>query len=72
LANLIRILPLATMNSYPPAMFHQEENDPILHLMGEASIYRKNVFQFAWNQFCEGNISKQLGLTRNTLQELAR
>lgn len=76
LSDDIAILPMNFLNSFPPAMLHQQDSDPVLHLMGETSAMRSAAFATAWNAICDakdqGVLAPQLGLSRNKLLKIAR
>jgi hypothetical protein len=69
----VKILPMNSINSHPPAMKYQNENDPILHLMGEITELRQKAFQFAYANICasQSTYPKQLNLTRDVLQNFS-
>ena len=63
LRDALRVLPLAAVNSHPPAMFYQRPEAQFLHLMGEADGYRRRVFRRGWAAVCAHfNTSKSVSL----------
>lgn len=75
-ADKVQILPMNVMNSHPPAWKHQTNDNQILHLMGESSIYRGLVFQEAFRHICNarsgGILTSQLGVSQSVLLDLAQ
>jgi hypothetical protein len=71
----IKILSTDALNTHPPAFKYFAEN-PVLHLMGESSLYRASVFRRAFQSICSarsgGKLAKSLGLSRSFLAELAK
>ena len=66
------LLPANAINSDFPAWLNQQDNNPILHLAGQSSIYRNVVFSTGFRHICEqestGGLHKQqIGLTREFL-----
>lgn len=59
------------LNSHPPAMLHQSEEDPVLHLMGEVTSMRSAIFLKGLQAVCTarsgGILPNQLGLKRDVI-----
>ena len=76
IAQKVRVLPMHALNSHPPAMLHQQATHRVLHLMGEASALRREVFRTAWSSVCAarsgGVLPPQLGVHREVLLNTAR
>lgn len=72
----VLVLPMDALNSNPPAMLHQKSESPVLHLMGEATALRRELFRRAWGNVCAarsgGVLPAQLGLHREILLSYAR
>ena len=73
----VQILPPDAINSDPPAMTMLERHNQVLHLMGEHTQFRKEVFQNAFREACtlpfSGDLAQvrhQLGVSREGLLEL--
>lgn len=71
----IKILPMETLNSHPPAMKYQQPSNQVVHLMGEHTSMRVTSFRHALSSICNhsrgSKLPPQLGLTRSFLQETA-
>ena len=70
----IKILPMNSINSRPPAMKYQTPEDPIVHLMGEATELRTQAFKQAYSAVCkygDQTLPKQLNMTREDLWKLS-
>lgn len=48
----VAILRYDALNSHPPAMLHQQPHNQVLHMMGECSAVREEVFRTAWHNLC--------------------
>jgi hypothetical protein len=72
----IKVLPMDALNSHPPAMLHQQDSSPVLHLMGESTALRSSVFRAAWGSVCAarsgGVLPLQLGADRAALLRFGR
>lgn len=72
----IALLPTSAINSHFPAWLHQDTNDPILHLAGMTSLYRRRVFEYGYQQICAHAAGEylppQLGLHRGQLVSFVR
>jgi hypothetical protein len=72
----IKVLPMEALNSHPPAMLHQQDSAPVLHLMGESTALRASVFRAAWGSVCAarsgGVLPLQLGVDRAALLRFGR
>lgn len=73
----VKVLPMDALNSHPPAMLHQQAHSPVLHLMGEATAMRRELFRLAWStSICGarsgGVLPPQLGLNRDVILSFAR
>lgn len=72
----VKVLPMDALNSHPPAMVHQRPESSVLHLMGEHTALRRELFRRAWGNVCAarsgGVLPLQLGLKREVLLSYAR
>ena len=73
----VKVLAMDALNSHPPAMLHQRAHSPVLHLMGEATAMRRELFRLAWStSICGarsgGVLPAQLGLNREVILAFAR
>jgi hypothetical protein len=79
LKSIVVILPPDAINSDPPAMTRQRENNQVLHLMGEHAPFRIKAFSTGFHEICkhirsgtdsEGGVTplpRQLGLNQSNL-----
>lgn len=77
ISDKVRVLAMDALNSHPPAMLHQHEHNPVLHLMGETTAMRRELFRLAWSSsVCGartgGILPVQLGLNREVILSYAR
>jgi len=76
IAEKVKVLPMDALNSHPPAMVHQRPESAVLHLMGEHTALRRELFRKAWTNVCAarsgGVLPLQLGLKREVLLNHAR
>ena len=61
LAELIRMLPRDALNTDPPASLRQKPENQVLHLMGESTALRVEVFRQGWQQVCKSISSSTAG-----------
>ena len=66
----VKILESHVLNSHPPAVLFQEIQHGVLHLMGERSDVRSEIFRFAFKSVCSPHVPHQLGLSREVLLEM--
>lgn len=71
----LKILPTDAVNTHFPAWEHQKTHNQVLHLAGEANIYRKMVFQKGAMEICDSAVKgivlpRQLNLTQENLYNL--
>ena len=71
----VAILRRDALNTDPPATLRQQPHNQVLHLMGESSDFRAEVFRQALSAICDartgGVLPAQLGLYRKYLEKLA-
>ena len=76
MSDKVKVLPMDALNSHPPAMVHQRPDSAVLHLMGEHTALRRELFRKAWTNVCAarsgGILPLQLGLKREVLLNYAR
>jgi len=76
MSDKVKVLPMDALNSHPPAMVHQRPESAVLHLMGEHTALRRELFRKAWTNVCAarsgGILPLQLGLKREVLLNYAR
>lgn len=71
----VAVLRRDALNTDPPATLRQQAHNQVLHLMGQSSAYRTEVFRMAFHNLCQarsgGILPAQLGLHRAYLDQLA-
>jgi len=76
ISDKVKVLPMDAINSHPPAVVHQRAENAVLHLMGEDTAMRRELFRRAWGTVCAarsgGVLAPQLGLNKNILLLYAR
>jgi hypothetical protein len=68
----VRILSMNALNTHPPAWKYHSEGDRVLHLMGEAAVFRALVFADGYRSICKarsgGFLPPQLGITQESMK----
>ena len=72
----VTILPQDAMNSSPPPMLYQTDDNQVLHMMGQPDVLRQEVFMTGFDEMCQAYTEKralapQLGLTQPRLLNMA-
>jgi hypothetical protein len=76
IATKVRILKMDALNTFPPAMQHQQPHNQFLHLMGESTAMRAQVFGTAYRHICAAAVGQQplppqLGVDRQHIVGIA-
>jgi hypothetical protein len=68
----VTILPQDAMNSSPPPMLYQTDDNQVLHMMGQPDVLRQEVFMTGFDEMCQAYTEKrvlapQFGLSKKSL-----